>query len=393
MRTPTSVGCASIVLALLLTAPGRANIGPKWWGDRAAEPLGLKDVAITRETLTIDLRPLADVQPLKVEAIYHLNNAGPARTIELFFLTGVSGVRDFMVRLDDRLLESRELPRKKWPGTEDELPLNWQPPADMPGIDSDNSRSHIYRRPGEQVVLAFFVELPPGRSVLSAHYSAKAYGEDEDYPTVTWQFPYILAPAREWGSFGELDVTVYLPEAWQANSNPALEREGGVLHGHFATLPADCLALAVRQPMGPELQQKMQQTVWAYVGLYAFMVISGSVLCWWAGRLLGWILARMTSSCSSLWGVPSALLMPVGWAAALLESRQLVWEGILGVLAGQEAPYFHERFFLLGLGTLWLIVLALPLGFVLTSGGFRLSLQRSQRRKTARTIDKAAASV
>jgi hypothetical protein len=384
--------CSAILLILLLHPPIHANIGPKWWGDRTAEPLGLKDVAITHEKLTIDLRPLADVQPVKVEAIYHLNKAGPARTIELFFLTGVSGVRDFMVRLDDRLLESRELPRKKWPGTEDGLPLSWQPPADMPCIDSDKSHSHIYRRPGEQVVLAFSVELPPGRSILSAHYSAKAYDEDENYPTVTWQFPYILAPAREWGSFGGLDVTVYLPEAWQANSNPTLEREGGVLHGHFETLPADCLALSVRAPMGPELQQKMQQTIHWYIALYAFVVISGSVLCWWTGRLLGWILARMTSSRSSLWGVPSALLMPVGWAAVILEIRYLAWEGILGVLAGQEAPYFHEDFSLLFLGTLCLIALILLLGFVLAWGGFQLSVERSERRKTARTIDKAAAS-
>jgi hypothetical protein len=370
-RRPSQIiGCIAVLGSLFLPCAVQANIGPKWWGDRTAEPLGLKGVAITHEKLTIDLRPLADAQPVEVEAIYHLNNTGAARKIELFFITGVASVRDFTVHLGDRALESRELPRKEWPGSEAELPPSWQPPADMPGIDSDKSRSHIYRLPSKQVVLAFSVELPPGRSFLRANYRAKAYGEDEDYPTVTWQFPYILAPAREWERFDGLDVTVKLPAGWQANSTPALERNRDVLHGRFASLPADCLALAARQPMEPALQRKKGQTIWTYGGLYALVIIGGGALCWWTGRLLGRLLARRTARRSSLSGLPSALLMPLLWFVVLLYLQYRTQQDITGLLGGQESPYFHEHFSRLHFGTFSLLPIVLVFGFFLTWDGF-----------------------
>lgn len=384
MRPSSISGCAAVLLILLLHAPIHANIGPKWWGDRTAEPLGLKDVAIIHEKLTIDLRPLAHVQPVEVEAIYQLNNTGSARKVELFFITGVASVRDFTVRLDDRLLESRKLPRKEWPDPEAELPPSWQPPPNIPCIDYDTSRSHIYLRPGEQVILAFSVELPPGRRLLRANYRAKVCGEDEDYPTVTWQFPYILAPAREWGSFGGLDVTVYLPKAWQAKSTPALERDGDILRGRFASLPADCLALAVRQPMGPELQRKMGQTIWVYGSLCALVMLGGGVVCWWVGRLLGWLLVRGTAHRSLPWGLLLALLMPLLWAVVLLVLRYQTQEGIMGVLGGQESPYFHEHFFGMNAGMICLLPIVLVFGFFLTWDSFRRSLRLAAERQTVK---------
>lgn len=92
MRQSMIAACWAVFLGLLLPSMASANIGPRWWGDRSAEPLGLKGVDIIRETLTIDLRPLADVQPVKVDAFYHLNNPGTAKKIDLLFITGVTGV-------------------------------------------------------------------------------------------------------------------------------------------------------------------------------------------------------------------------------------------------------------------------------------------------------------
>jgi hypothetical protein len=214
MRSSVIAGCGGVLLGFLLPASVWANIGPKWWGDPTAEPQGLKGVAITHEQLTIDLRPLADVEPVKVEAIYQLNNPGPAKKLDLLFITGVAGVSDFEVRLGGRPIESKRLTSEK---NLDKLPPNWKPPEDLPGIDSEQTGSRNRFGLTEKIVLAFSLELPHGSSTLEAHYRARATGESENYPTVTWQFPYVLAPAREWGSFGGLDVTVYLPEAWRSN--------------------------------------------------------------------------------------------------------------------------------------------------------------------------------
>jgi hypothetical protein len=361
-----------------------ANIGPQWWGDRTAEPLGLKGVAILQEKLTIDLRPLADLKPVEVEAIYYLNNSGSAKKLDLLFITGVTGVSDFEVRLDGRLLESTRLsPKEQFKG-HGELPKSWQPPNDMPGID----RKVSGRRLDNPVVLAFVLELPPGRSTLSARYRARAYGNDESYPTVTWLFPYILAPAREWESFGGLDVTVYLPETWQSNSTPALEREGGILHGSFTNLPADCLALAVRMPMGPEWQEKLRSRIWWCVALYVFVVISGGILCWRAGRFFGRLLVQRARPGAwvrewpILWAVPLALLLTVGWDAVNLGATALALGRIYGVFAGQESPYFHENIF----GpfgpfscNLCFMLFVLPAGFLFALDGARRSLLHAEQ--------------
>ena len=384
MQLRTSAGYWGLFLCFLIPAKAEANIGPQWWGDRTAEPLGLKGVAIVREKLTIDLRPLVAVQPVEVEAIYYLNNSGSTKKLDLLFITGVTGVRDFEVRLDGRLVESRQVPLGEQSNRQDELPKSWQPPDELPGIDSDGGYSHIHRRLEGAIVLSFVLELPPGRSTLSVRYRARAYGEYEDYPIVTWLFPYILAPAREWGSFGGLDVTIHLPETWQSNSTPALEREGGVLRGSFTSLPADCLALAVRMPMGPELKQELRYTIWQYVALYALAVMGGGILCWWAGRLFGRFLVRKmppatrSRNRAALWIVPFALLMTTGWEATILGIWALARDRILGVFAGQESPYFHEHFVAPAACNFCFMLFVLPAGFLLAWNGARCSLRHPE---------------
>jgi len=83
-------------------------------------------------------------------------------------------------------------------------------------------------------------------------YPARAGGTDERYPTTTWQFPYVLAPARDWGEFGRLDVVVHVPDGWQAQSTPPLERQQTTLRGSFMGLPADALLVTTRAPVPPQ---------------------------------------------------------------------------------------------------------------------------------------------
>jgi hypothetical protein len=347
-----------VLAGLLLPSAARANIGPQWWGDHAAEPLGLKGVAITHEELTIDLRPLAAVQPVAVEAVYYLHNPGPAQKLGLVFVTGAAGVSDFEVRLGDRPLESKPVPRVELLGNGKgwEVHPGWKPPRDPRGI----SGSSVYPNfaEDEKALLAFDVELPPGPSTVTARYHGRACGTHEGHPTATWVFPYILSPAKEWGSFGGLEVTVFVPEGWESASTPALEREGDVLRGSFPSLPADALMLAARAPVGPELGR----AVCLYLGLYAFAAVGGGVLCWWAGRSLGRFLGRR-QGVFHLWIVLAAVALAFLWAAAIFGSARLAWWGIRGSLAGQESPYFHERFLVPGCMTFLLILAVLPLGF------------------------------
>jgi hypothetical protein len=201
---------------------------------------------------------------------------------------------------------------------------------------------------------------------------------------VTWQLPYILAPAREWASFGGLDVTVYLPETWQAASKPSLEREDNVLRGSFAHVPADCLALAVRAPVPSELDSRVRR----YVTLYLLALASGGLLCWWGGRLHGRFLVRKgiphdhATSVRSYKRGTFALLLAIGWAAMLVSVLLFAQNDLLKLLAGQESPYYRQRFFLPSCSTVLLLPILLLAGFCLAWGGF----ERSRAGQTEKSL-------
>jgi hypothetical protein len=92
------------------------------------------------------------------------------------------------------------------------------------------------------------VTIPVGESVLAVKYHA----EPQQYRSGgytdnlnSFQFAYVLAPARAWDGFGGLSVSVRLPNCWQAASRPGLARVGDELRGSFESVPADALALTV----------------------------------------------------------------------------------------------------------------------------------------------------
>lgn len=192
-------------------------------------------------------------------------------------------------------------------------------------------------------MVAFSLDLPTGSSALRVRYRARACGAAER-PTVTWQLPYVLAPAREWGAFGRLDVTVHLPDSWDARSTPALEREGDTLRGSFTELPADALLLATGAPVPREYSW----AVWLSEALWGLVLLGGPVMCWLAGRRLA--RARATSKALGggkiirvafrefVLGVFPALL----WGACIFALVPMSMGIIKPTLHGQESPEFGE---------------------------------------------------
>jgi hypothetical protein len=367
MLARSQIGVAaytSILWGVLFPATVRANIGERWWGDPAAEPRGLKEVAITHEKLTIDMRPLAALQPVQLEAIYSLHNPGTAKEFDLVFVSGAALTNDFEIRLDGRLLESRTALWRELAGPYGDLPAPWKPPTSMRGIGGETAHFRPAYFTEEATLLVFSVVLPPGPSTLTARGRAKACGADEQYPTATWVVPYLLAPAREWGSFGGLEVTAFVPEGWPSTCTLPLEREGSVLHGTFTALPADNLLLAARSPVGPWFRSAI------YGGgvLYILAVLSGGALCWRAGYWHGYLLVRRRRASDLGWirfaiqGVVLLILPAFGWAAFIYLAMPLSTAGLYGALAGQESPYFHEHLFLPGCLTLLLMALVVPAG-------------------------------
>src|SRR5690348_16886112 len=105
MFTPCLVGAASLVLVPVAWA----NFAPRFWGDATSEPWGRKNVSIAHEQLTIDLRPLANANLVRVEVTYDLDNAGAPKHLDLLFISGEVGVTDFEAHLDGRPVPTRLL--------------------------------------------------------------------------------------------------------------------------------------------------------------------------------------------------------------------------------------------------------------------------------------------
>jgi hypothetical protein len=366
-----SIGLFVPVLGLLTPVAAWANIGKQWWGAFGSEPRGVKEVAITDEKLTIDLRPVASRRPVEVEAVYLLSNAGAEKTLDLVFISGVPEVTDFEVCLDGRPTMSRLLPIPDDRAALMKPPMNWRFPDRLPGIGRDIAHATFRTGLFPTDSLAFTVELPRGSSTLRARYRAPAAGADEGYPTATWEFPYVLAPARDWDGFGRLDVTVLIPEGWQWTSQPALASDGAVLRGSFDGLPADYLVVAIRKPVGQGLAwvQGISYT------LYGVSILIEGLLCWWLGLLGGRWLGRKVAT--GLWGETRAgglrwvlaATCAIAWSALILVGWSVTINRIYDYLEGQESPYFHERFTLPSLGIVLASVLILPIGFAITLAG------------------------
>src|SRR3954469_17219752 len=149
MATPCArLARGAWVLALVLAGPAGAwaNVGPPTSGGQVgAEPVGVIGLAITRETLVLDLRPLAANGLARVEAVYRLNNPGPEKKLDLLFASGAGGVSDFQVTLDGRPVASA-------PAPDAPLPARWQAPKHTPGLGGE--RELEYLRHGARRVTA-----------------------------------------------------------------------------------------------------------------------------------------------------------------------------------------------------------------------------------------------
>jgi hypothetical protein len=340
---------AVLVLSLASAVTARANVGaPTFPGETSGEPGGLSGIAIAHEDLAFDLRPLAGGAPARVTAIYHLVNRGPERTEPLVFVSGIDEARDPRIAFDDRALADPHA----LSATEDAaLPASWRPPLATPSLAGGAALPYEADAP---VSLAFSVTIPPGEHRLEIHYAAvPARDRSARAGTVIWQLGYVLAPARAWGGFGDLDVTVRVPAGWRAAVAPALARTGDMLHAHFDHLPADTLGITAQAPIG-----RVHDVLEIALPLLALLVALGGPFALVAlGRACG-------RRVRPVW--PAALGGALAWAAAL-GAAGIGWAtaGDLALPANQSASYGYGAAFGAVLAVL-AALLALPLGFVIT---------------------------
>lgn len=273
-------------------------------GARVAEPDGggLKAIHILRETLLIDLRPLGARRPALVEATYRVRNDGDARDVDLVFVAaalaprGESGgwvwrgsgwVREASastqvesgVWLDGAPVAASE-------SSAEIFPKAWEAPPETPGFADRGGKALPYKAEGEGASINFRLALAAGEHTIRVRYEARpgAYSDTRS-DAVYWQLGYVLAPAREWASFGGLDAKVLVPEGWRIASSPEMRRVGDSLVASWDALPADSLAVTA-QTDGRTVYNS--DTFWmSLIILGALFGVFAGYVGWKVGRRLG----------------------------------------------------------------------------------------------------------
>src|SRR5260221_3378892 len=152
------------IAIVVAAARAHANVGePGRGGSYAGELDGIGAIAIAREELVIDLRPLAADELVAVTATYHLDNASDAQHLDLVFASG-SETAQFRVTLD-----GRDVPYAS--ATKLVLPASWQVPKSTPLFDGGELE---YRLAAGPLPVGFHLDVPPGRHDLAIAYRADA---------------------------------------------------------------------------------------------------------------------------------------------------------------------------------------------------------------------------
>lgn len=337
-----------VVLLWFIPVVVWANLGPPSSGGQVtAEPIGIEAIEITRETLILDLRPIAQKGLAQVEVVYHLQNNGGQKKLDLLFALGTLGTEDFQVWLNDEPIASQPAPQTT-------LPTRWQAPDYTPGINGKPLDYYSL----EVTPMALTVAFPSGKQDLKVRYAAQPAIHLLGKPTIYHQLAYILAPAKSWLVFGGLDVTIHVPPAWKVATTPTLTRQGDTLMGTFTELPSDAIALTLQAPAG-----------WAYHPVkYGTQVLLA--LTWLGGLGLGWRVGRARRQrltrqpCLSqsiwLWSLGFGLIwgmaiLAVGWLAIYSPEWMLP--------VGQVSRYGYGQGLAI-LGAMGLSLLSVIVGFI-----------------------------
>jgi hypothetical protein len=303
----------TLILLFGIHFPAFANMAsPARPGALHGEPSGLEKIKISREELVIDLRPLLNAEKTLVEATYFLENSGAEKELNLVFAFATLGVESFQVWLDEKEIAINQI-------NVAELPSSWKAPQTTPALQPQQELEYQYFRLEEKKMSGFTVKIGAGKHVLKARYKSDAASNRRGEPAKYWQFAYVLAPAREWASFGGLNVTVHLPKGWNYAANVELTRSGDSLLGSFGNVPVDALAMTLQMPE-PRWYQALSNF---YLGLFLLAIPLGLIGIgwlsfsqktlpgrrWWKGIVasIGWALTNLLTGFLALYGADSLI--------------------------------------------------------------------------------------
>lgn len=296
-RSLGALAVTAVMVAACWPLVALADAASPWTpGDAIGEPTGaVAHVAITHEDLSFDLRALADAGPVQVHMTYFVRNDDAPTSAQLVFLAdhAITNGSTFTVRFDDAPVAATAT-------TLTQLPEAWKPPTTTPAIDGASLIPYA-ATPG--TAFRFTLLITPGPHRLSVAYAVQPGRMAAPQTTTTWQVAYILAPARQWASFGDLSVQAQLPAGWRARAIPGLDRSHDLLSGHFVGVPSDSLVISASFPVDAHAQSipDWVSSHWPlFAGLLLITMAATVAMSWPTGGR--WVLLPF----GGLWAGPAA---------------------------------------------------------------------------------------
>lgn len=250
-----------------------SNAGPvETGGVLIGEPVGFTAVRIEREELEIDFRSLNESLDVRVQATYHLFNPRSLEPLELAFAFGSKHHRDHEIKINGQRVEGKRA------DPDFNVSEHWFPPRTTPPLRDDETPLTFGAWQGVNPLL-FRAEIPEGISELEVTY-VEPVKVLFARPAMFRQFVYIFAPARNWAGFGDLKLSILLPEDWEAATNLALDPGANSLRGTFNGLPDDALAITLRPKVSPIYHWVERNRL----VIMAMVMIVVSFVTWWRLR-------------------------------------------------------------------------------------------------------------
>ena len=234
----------------------------------------LAGLAVRKESLVLDLRPLGQLKSKQerayalVEARYDIERKGPSKTVDLVFIAPAQEGKA-EVWLDDQAVPFRAEKTTA-------IPTAWSPPKTTPRAGGGDPLAFEPSKPQES--LRFSLQFRPGPHQVRVKYDLRPNAVCSRSPLRFWQLAYVLAPARQWASFGTLEATVLAPPDWKVATSLPMEATPEGWKGHWQGIPADSLALSAQAPV---------PTQWPLIPGMAALGMVVSTACGWV--LGGWL--------------------------------------------------------------------------------------------------------
>src|ERR1700680_3366331 len=163
--------CWCEAVFLLSAVSAAADAAPPYTpGEPVGVPSGpVKDVFIEHEDLSMDLSGVSaslptggfsDDRRALVDARYTLRNDGPARGVDLVFVTSSLAVPRSNVLFDGSPVASAAGPLGS-------VPSSWMPPHGTPSLDGGPDIDYYV---GQPVAIAFHIEMRAGRHTMETQY-------------------------------------------------------------------------------------------------------------------------------------------------------------------------------------------------------------------------------